>query len=256
MKAMFTTWKGKYRSTNNTKWGKGKGKVLHSLSSDWERWLWLSKIFQLSFRVFACAFPLVISSIFGKSFPFHFPYFVIFTSFIYVFFFFFRIEHLYPETLEEVPFTVFGYIEPLVAVFTTPNSEFNVLFPNLSGFRHHDHKFEWTRSQFEEWYNFLYLYKVIITFREFCKQQCCINYRNRFITQYITYLNMWGVLSRTFSSLQPMTDWSGFRILVGADLLPSTGFKMNFLVKWSAGGISKFIMWSLFFWYKDILPVC
>ncbi|KAJ9582044.1 hypothetical protein L9F63_003627 [Diploptera punctata] len=61
------------------------------------------------------------------------------------------IEHLYPDVLEEVPYTVFGYIEPLIAVFTTPNSDFNVLFPNLSGFRHPDHKFEWTRSQFEEW---------------------------------------------------------------------------------------------------------
>ena len=45
---------------------------------------WLRKtavtveIFQLSFRVFACAFPMVISSIFGKSFLFPFPYFVLF----------------------------------------------------------------------------------------------------------------------------------------------------------------------------------
>ena len=36
------------------------------------------KIFQLSFRVFACAFPMEISSIFGKSFPSPFPYFVLF----------------------------------------------------------------------------------------------------------------------------------------------------------------------------------
>ena len=44
-----------------------------------------------------------------------------------------------------------------------------------------------------------------------------------------------------------MTDWFWFKLLVGADLLPSTGFKMNFLDKWSAGRISKFIMRSLFF---------
>jgi hypothetical protein len=31
---------------------------------------------RLSFRMFACAIPMVISSIFGKSFPF--PYFVLF----------------------------------------------------------------------------------------------------------------------------------------------------------------------------------
>ena len=36
------------------------------------------KIFRLSFCVFACAFPKVISSIFGKSFSFPFPYFVLF----------------------------------------------------------------------------------------------------------------------------------------------------------------------------------
>nr|CAD7403855.1 unnamed protein product [Timema cristinae] len=57
------------------------------------------------------------------------------------------IEHLYPDTLEDVPYTVFGFVRPLVAIFTTPNIEFNALFPNPDGFRHHDHKFEWTRSQ-------------------------------------------------------------------------------------------------------------
>lgn len=41
-----------------------------------------------------------------------------------------------------------------MVVFTTPNFEFNVLFgapifPN--GFRHDDHKFEWTRLEFQEW---------------------------------------------------------------------------------------------------------
>ena len=46
---------------------------------------------------------------------------------------------------------------------------------------------------------------------------------------------------------QPMTDWRCSEILVKADLLPSTGFKMNFLVKCSAGGISKFAIQSLFF---------
>lgn len=41
-----------------------------------------------------------------------------------------------------------------MVIFTTPNFEFNVLFgepifPN--GFRHDDHKFEWTRAEFQEW---------------------------------------------------------------------------------------------------------
>ncbi|KAJ4444026.1 hypothetical protein ANN_05815 [Periplaneta americana] len=66
------------------------------------------------------------------------------------------IEHLYPDTLEAVPFTVFGFIQPLVAIFTTPNSDFNVLFPDFTGFRNTDHKFEWTRAQFKDWYYFFF----------------------------------------------------------------------------------------------------
>ncbi|XP_055625524.1 uncharacterized protein LOC129768117 [Toxorhynchites rutilus septentrionalis] len=63
------------------------------------------------------------------------------------------IEHLFPSVLEEVPQNVFGFIRPKVAMFSTPNSEYNVLFDALfpSGFRHEDHKFEWTRAQFQEW---------------------------------------------------------------------------------------------------------
>lgn len=61
------------------------------------------------------------------------------------------IEHLFPDDLEALPFTVFGYIKPQVAIFTTPNADFNVLFPGFSGFRHPDHKFEWSREQFQSW---------------------------------------------------------------------------------------------------------
>ncbi|XP_015433684.1 PREDICTED: uncharacterized protein LOC107189628 isoform X2 [Dufourea novaeangliae] len=61
------------------------------------------------------------------------------------------IEHLYPDTLRDFPYNVFGFIKPKVAIITTPNADFNVLFPNFSGFRHPDHKFEWTRQQFQEW---------------------------------------------------------------------------------------------------------
>lgn len=66
-------------------------------------------------------------------------------------YFLFRIEHLYPEELDALPFTIFGYIRPQVAIFTTPNADFNVLFPGLSGFRHPDHKFEWSQEQFQSW---------------------------------------------------------------------------------------------------------
>lgn len=62
-----------------------------------------------------------------------------------------RIEHLESDVLERVPDSLFGAVHPKVVVITTPNADFNVLFPSLSGFRHHDHKFEWTREQFQSW---------------------------------------------------------------------------------------------------------
>jgi hypothetical protein len=36
---------------------------------------------------------------------------------------------------------------------TTPNVEYNVLFETLPAgqFRHHDHRFEWTRAEFRQW---------------------------------------------------------------------------------------------------------
>ncbi|XP_028515954.1 small RNA 2'-O-methyltransferase isoform X2 [Exaiptasia diaphana] len=61
------------------------------------------------------------------------------------------IEHLIPEHLEKMPAVVFGQLSPKVVIVTTPNADFNVLFPNLEGFRHWDHKFEWTRQEFEKW---------------------------------------------------------------------------------------------------------
>ncbi|KFB50613.1 AGAP005647-PA-like protein [Anopheles sinensis] len=63
------------------------------------------------------------------------------------------IEHLHQPVLDKVPENVFGFIKPKVAFFSTPNAEFNVLFDGLleNGFRHDDHKFEWTRAEFEAW---------------------------------------------------------------------------------------------------------
>uniref|UniRef100_A0A1I8PVA2 Small RNA 2'-O-methyltransferase n=1 Tax=Stomoxys calcitrans TaxID=35570 RepID=A0A1I8PVA2_STOCA len=65
------------------------------------------------------------------------------------------IEHLHAEVLEKVPENIFGFIQPKLAIFSTPNCEFNVLFDGLleNGFRHHDHKFEWTRDEFKSWCN-------------------------------------------------------------------------------------------------------
>ncbi|XP_071844531.1 small RNA 2'-O-methyltransferase-like [Apostichopus japonicus] len=62
------------------------------------------------------------------------------------------IEHLYEDDLSKVPAVVFGGLRPERALFTTPNSDFNVLFNNKTDrFRHPDHKFEWSRRQFEDW---------------------------------------------------------------------------------------------------------
>lgn len=61
------------------------------------------------------------------------------------------LEHLTEDALEKMPNVIFDYMKPKLAIFTTPNKDANVLFPNLDGFRHWDHKFEWTRKEFEMW---------------------------------------------------------------------------------------------------------
>ncbi|WP_020670397.1 3' terminal RNA ribose 2'-O-methyltransferase Hen1 [Amycolatopsis nigrescens] len=63
------------------------------------------------------------------------------------------IEHLEPERLPALEHAVFAVAHPRTVVVTTPNSEYNVRFDGLpSGtFRHHDHRFEWTRAQFRDW---------------------------------------------------------------------------------------------------------
>lgn len=63
------------------------------------------------------------------------------------------IEHLDAYRLESLGRVVFGEMAPKVVIVTTPNAEYNVLFPGLAPgkFRHPDHRFEWTRAQFAEW---------------------------------------------------------------------------------------------------------
>lgn len=65
---------------------------------------------------------------------------------------FFRIEHVFPDVLEEIPYVIFSQIHPKIICITTPNCEFNQLFDLPDGkFRHYDHKFEWSRQQFQDW---------------------------------------------------------------------------------------------------------
>jgi len=66
-----------------------------------------------------------------------------------------RIEHLEAPVLSLLPDSLFGTLNPKVIIVTTPNADFNVLFPNLTGYRHWDHKFEWTRIEFKSWYKSL-----------------------------------------------------------------------------------------------------
>jgi 3' terminal RNA ribose 2'-O-methyltransferase Hen1 len=63
------------------------------------------------------------------------------------------IEHIDPDRLPAVVGNVFGAMRPRHVVVTTPNSEYNVRYPALArgGFRHPDHRFEWTREQFAAW---------------------------------------------------------------------------------------------------------
>ncbi|XP_042320347.1 small RNA 2'-O-methyltransferase isoform X2 [Sceloporus undulatus] len=61
------------------------------------------------------------------------------------------IEHLEANVLEKFQEVVFGFMSPTMIIISTPNSEFNPLLPTVTLFRHPDHKFEWNRSQFQNW---------------------------------------------------------------------------------------------------------
>jgi 3' terminal RNA ribose 2'-O-methyltransferase Hen1 len=63
------------------------------------------------------------------------------------------IEHLDPPRLEAFARVLFECARPDTVVLTTPNAEYNVRFENLPAgrLRHKDHRFEWTRAEFEQW---------------------------------------------------------------------------------------------------------
>lgn len=63
------------------------------------------------------------------------------------------VEHLDPERLDVFAEVVFGHICAASVVLTTPNREHNAKFEHLDarGLRHEDHRFEWTRREFETW---------------------------------------------------------------------------------------------------------
>ncbi len=63
------------------------------------------------------------------------------------------IEHVEPARLHHLEFAIFGDARPKAVIVTTPNADYNTLFPSLPAglFRHADHRFEWSRMEFEAW---------------------------------------------------------------------------------------------------------
>ncbi len=65
------------------------------------------------------------------------------------------VEHLDPPRLRAFERVLFETAQPGTVVLTTPNAEYNVKWPSLPAgqFRHQDHRFEWTRPEFQNWAN-------------------------------------------------------------------------------------------------------
>jgi 3' terminal RNA ribose 2'-O-methyltransferase Hen1 len=63
------------------------------------------------------------------------------------------IEHLDEPRLIAFERVLFEFAKPKTVIVTTPNVEYNVKFETLPAgkFRHKDHRFEWTRQQFQSW---------------------------------------------------------------------------------------------------------
>jgi 3' terminal RNA ribose 2'-O-methyltransferase Hen1 len=63
------------------------------------------------------------------------------------------IEHLDPPRLAAFERVAFEFARPGTVVLTTPNAEYNARWASLPAgkFRHRDHRFEWTREQFQRW---------------------------------------------------------------------------------------------------------
>jgi len=63
------------------------------------------------------------------------------------------IEHQDPPRLAALERVLFEFARPQTVIVTTPNVEYNVKFETLpaSKMRHKDHRFEWTRNEFQSW---------------------------------------------------------------------------------------------------------
>ncbi|MEW6365063.1 MAG: 3' terminal RNA ribose 2'-O-methyltransferase Hen1 [Acidobacteriota bacterium] len=63
------------------------------------------------------------------------------------------IEHLDTPRLAAFERVLFEFARPRLVVLTTPNVEYNARLAGLPAgrFRHRDHRFEWTRREFQDW---------------------------------------------------------------------------------------------------------
>ena len=63
------------------------------------------------------------------------------------------IEHIDTSRLGAFERVLFEFAKPPTVIISTPNAEYNVLFESLPAgrFRHRDHRFEWSRQEFETW---------------------------------------------------------------------------------------------------------
>ena len=63
------------------------------------------------------------------------------------------IEHLDPPRLRAAERVVFEFARPGTVVITTPNRDYNPTWETLPAgkFRHRDHRFEWSRTEFQTW---------------------------------------------------------------------------------------------------------
>lgn len=63
------------------------------------------------------------------------------------------IEHLDEDRLDALERVVFECSKPRTVIITTPNKEYNIIYENMDAhkMRHDDHRFEWTRKEFQDW---------------------------------------------------------------------------------------------------------
>ena len=84
------------------------------------------------------------------------------------------IEHLDEPRLVALEKSVFQYARPKTVIITTPNAEYNKLFTDYQEgqMRHSDHRFEWTRAEFEAWGNRIAdTYRYVVVYKPVGEEQ-------------------------------------------------------------------------------------